>query len=68
MSILNSIRSQLSPIHPEGYPFIGAFALVSLVLFYIWSPAGWFGKIALVRNANHLVHQPKRSRDLSRRR
>ena len=28
MSIVNSIRSQLAPIHPEGYPFIGAFALV----------------------------------------
>ena len=23
MSIANSIRSQLAPIHPQGYPFIG---------------------------------------------
>ena len=45
MSVLNSIRSQLSPIHPEGYPFIGAFALLSLVLFIIWAPLGWFGTI-----------------------
>jgi phosphatidylserine decarboxylase len=46
MSILNSIRSQLSPIHPEGYPFIGGFALLSIVLFIIWAPLGWFGIIA----------------------
>jgi phosphatidylserine decarboxylase len=45
MSIANSIRSQLAPIHPEGYPFIGAFALVSLVLFWLWSPLGWIGTI-----------------------
>jgi phosphatidylserine decarboxylase len=43
MSIVNSIRSQLAPIHPEGYPFIGAFALVSLILFWIWTPLGWLG-------------------------
>ncbi|WP_315833123.1 phosphatidylserine decarboxylase [Bradyrhizobium prioriisuperbiae] len=43
MSIANSIRAQIPPIHPEGYPFIGGFALASLVLFYIWSPLGWIG-------------------------
>jgi phosphatidylserine decarboxylase len=45
MSIANSIRSQLAPIHPEGYPFIGAFALLSLVLFWIWTPLGWIGTV-----------------------
>jgi len=45
MSIANSIRSQLVPIHPEGYPFIGAFALLSLVLFWIWTPLGWLGTV-----------------------
>ena len=48
MSIVNSIRAQLVPISPEGYPFIGAFALVSLVLFFIWSPLGWFGTLLTV--------------------
>jgi len=43
MSIVNSIRSQLVPVHREGYPFVGAFALGSLVLFLIWSPLGWIG-------------------------
>ena len=41
MSVLASIRSQLAPIHREGLPFIGAFALASLILFWLWSPLGW---------------------------
>jgi len=45
MSLIQSIRSQLVPITPEGYPFIGAFALVSLILFWIWSPLGWIGTV-----------------------
>jgi phosphatidylserine decarboxylase len=43
MSIVNSIRAQIPPIHPEGYPFIGGFALASLILFWIWTPLGWIG-------------------------
>jgi phosphatidylserine decarboxylase len=46
MSIVNSIRSQLAPIHPEGYPFIGGFALASLILFWLWTPLGWIGTLA----------------------
>jgi phosphatidylserine decarboxylase len=46
MSILNSIRSQLVPIHPQGYPFIGGFALVSLILFFLWAPLGWLVTLA----------------------
>jgi phosphatidylserine decarboxylase len=43
MSIVASIRSQLVPVHPEGYPFIGVFGLASLVLMWLWSPLGWIG-------------------------
>src|SRR5579883_2416497 len=46
MSLLKSIRAQVAPITPEGYPFIGAFALVSLFLFWLWSPLGWLGTLA----------------------
>ena len=46
MSVVNSIRSQLAPIHPAGYPFIGGFALASLVLFILWAPLGWLGTVA----------------------
>jgi len=48
MSIANSIRAQIPPIHPQGYPFIGGFALVSLVLFFIFSPLGWIGTVLTV--------------------
>ena len=48
MSIINSIRSQLAPIHPQGYPFIGGFALASLILFWLWTPLGWIGTLATV--------------------
>jgi phosphatidylserine decarboxylase len=45
MSVVNSIRSQLAPVNPEGYMFIGIFALVSLVLFVLWTPLGWIGTV-----------------------
>ena len=43
MSIINSIKSQAVPLHPQGYPFVGGFSLASLVLFLIWTPLGWIG-------------------------
>jgi phosphatidylserine decarboxylase len=46
MSVINSIRSQLSPIHPQGYPFIGGFAVAAVVLFWLWHPLGVLGAIA----------------------
>lgn len=48
MSIAHSIRAQIPPVHPEGYPFIGGFALVSLILFWIWAPLGWIGVLLTV--------------------
>jgi phosphatidylserine decarboxylase len=48
MSVLASIRSQLAPVHREGLPFIGSFALASLVLFWLWSPLGWLGTVATI--------------------
>ena len=48
MSIVDSIRGQVPTIHPEGYPFIGGFALASLVFFLIWTPLGWIGTILTV--------------------
>jgi phosphatidylserine decarboxylase len=45
MSIASSIRAQMVPISPEGYPFIGAFAFASLILFWLWTPLGWIGTL-----------------------
>lgn len=45
MSIVASVRSQLAPIHPEGYPFIGGFAVASVVLLWLWPPLGWIAVV-----------------------
>ncbi|MBS4082332.1 MAG: phosphatidylserine decarboxylase [Rhizobiales bacterium] len=45
MSIIESVRKQMAPVHPEGYLFIGVFALASLVLFIVWKPLGWIGVV-----------------------
>ena len=59
MSIYDSIRSQLVPITPEGYPFIGVFALVSLILFWLWSPLGWLGTLATIWCAYFFRDSPR---------
>ena len=48
MSIYDSVRAQIAPITPEGYPFIGAFAFASIVLFWLWSPLGWLGTLLTI--------------------
>ena len=46
MNMLDSIRRQITPIHPEGYIFIIGFGVVALLLDWLWSPLGWLGLIA----------------------
>ena len=48
MSIVDSIRKQFVPIHPQGYPFIGGFALASLILAWLWTPLGWIGTLLTI--------------------
>jgi len=43
MSVLTTIRRSIVPVHREGLPFIGIFALVSLILFWLWPLLGWIG-------------------------
>jgi phosphatidylserine decarboxylase len=45
MSLYDSVRRQITPIHPEGYIFIAAFAVGSLILHYFWPPLGWIGAL-----------------------
>ncbi|MDF2120345.1 phosphatidylserine decarboxylase [Roseiarcaceae bacterium H3SJ34-1] len=45
MSILDSVKKQITPIHPEGYLFIAGFAVASVILGWIWAPLGWIGAI-----------------------
>ncbi len=43
MSVINSIRDALVPIHPKGYPFIATFAAITVVLGFVWDPLFWIG-------------------------
>jgi phosphatidylserine decarboxylase len=51
MSILDSVRKQITPIHPEGYIFIALFAIVALVLHWLWAPLGWLGGLVTLWSA-----------------
>ena len=46
MSVIESVRRQFVPIHPQGYVFIAAFAVATLILAWIWAPLGWLSFIA----------------------
>jgi len=37
------LRRTLDPIHPDGWKFIAAAALATIILFLVWRPAGWMG-------------------------
>ncbi len=43
MSVVNSIRSVLVPIHPEGKRFVAGFAIVTVALAFVWQPLFWLG-------------------------
>jgi phosphatidylserine decarboxylase len=45
MSLVNTVRNTLVPVHKEGYPFIAGFFVVSLVLGFLWEPLMWLGFI-----------------------
>ncbi len=40
---MRMIDTFLKPMHPEGYKFVAAFAVATLILFWIWDPLGWLG-------------------------
>ncbi len=41
----SSFEQFLVPLHPEGWRFVALFALVTLILFWLWSPLGWIGVV-----------------------
>lgn len=43
--IMESVRSVIVPIHPEGWRFIGIFALVTFVIGIFWSPFLFIGGV-----------------------
>ena len=45
MSLANTIRNTLVPIHKEGYRFIAMFFVGAVVLGLLWKPLFWLGLI-----------------------
>jgi len=43
MSLVDTIRSTLVPIHREGWKFVAIFFVVSLLLGLLWKPLMWIG-------------------------
>lgn len=35
----------LVPIHPEGWRFVAIFAVITALLFALWTPLGWIGVV-----------------------
>ncbi|MBL8765507.1 MAG: phosphatidylserine decarboxylase [Phycisphaerae bacterium] len=48
------------PIHREGRPFIGLFALAALLLFYVAEPLGWIG-VVLTAWCTYFFRNPDRT-------
>ena len=48
MSLSKTISKTFVPIHKEGYLFILAFFVVSLILGWLWKPLFWIGMILTV--------------------
>jgi phosphatidylserine decarboxylase len=40
------LRRFLAPLHPDGFKFVAAGVVATLLLFLLWTPAGWAAAIA----------------------
>ncbi len=49
MTIIDSIKtSMLVPIHPAGIPFISIFAILTIIIGWLWGPLSFIGLIVTV--------------------
>ncbi|TDI59332.1 MAG: phosphatidylserine decarboxylase [Alphaproteobacteria bacterium] len=48
MSVVESVKSVMVPVHPEGLKFVAIFAVIALILWWIWTPLGVVGGILSV--------------------
>ncbi len=39
--LIDTITSNLAPVHRDGYKFLGAGALLAVLFFMLWPPLGW---------------------------
>jgi len=48
MSLVDSVRKVIVPIHKEGYVFIAIGLVATIILANLWSPFGWIGAIITI--------------------
>lgn len=48
MSLVDSVRKVIVPIHKEGYVFIAIGLVSTIILANLWSPFGWIGAIITI--------------------
>ena len=48
MSVVDSVKSVLVPVHPEGYRFAAILAVLGVLLWWLWSPLGFVGVVLTV--------------------
>lgn len=59
MSLADTIRKTFVPVHREGYVFVAAFAVATLVLGALWEPLFWIG-LALTGWCAYFFRDPPR--------
>ena len=59
MSIINSIRDSIVPVHRAGYPFIAIFFVISIIIGWIWDPLFYLG-LALTLWCAYFFRDPER--------
>jgi phosphatidylserine decarboxylase len=57
---MKMIDTVLKPMHPEGWKFLPVFAVVTLLLFWLWDPLGWIG-VGLTVWCYYFFRDPKRA-------
>ncbi|MDQ0454179.1 phosphatidylserine decarboxylase [Rhizobium paknamense] len=60
MSLFDTIRNTIVPVHKEGYPFVLAFFLGAVVLGWLWAPLFWIGLVLTLWCA-YFFRDPERS-------
>jgi phosphatidylserine decarboxylase len=48
MSVVDSVKSVMVPVHPEGYRFAAIFAVLGILLWWLWAPLGFVGVVLTV--------------------
>lgn len=59
MTLIDTIKKSIPPIHPEGYKFIAGFAAATLLLGWLWDPLFYIG-IALTIWCALFFRDPRR--------